>query len=150
MIRNVTGLTSTATSVTAMKTSTNPSVTTVLTTITTSAPEFDCLTIRCAKGRLTMTESDPDNLETSCAFFDGDKTLKCKTVLHGLHTYLLTQTKSGQNRDDSVSVECKKGQLTFSEMDPDESEANSLTFRGDNTLKCRTILYGLHTWIVNQ
>ncbi|XP_055345569.1 uncharacterized protein LOC129593339 [Paramacrobiotus metropolitanus] len=61
----------------------------------------------------------------------------------------VTSTFSGST-ETTITVRCQRGNLTFSEMNFDMSEAMRTELHCDNTLKCRRILSQAHQWILDH
>lgn len=106
------------------------------------------LRITCKRGRILISEMYADNLEATSGIFMADNTLKCRTKLYELHTWMLQNSTNASSREASVPVvvACKKGKITSSDDDPDSSEAPSLVYNGDGTRKCRDVVYHLQNW----
>ncbi|XP_055356989.1 uncharacterized protein LOC129602058 [Paramacrobiotus metropolitanus] len=49
-----------------------------------------------------------------------------------------------------ITVTCARGNVTFSHVDFDASDALQATVSVDNTLKCRHVLRDMHAWILRQ
>ncbi|OQV19999.1 hypothetical protein BV898_06003 [Hypsibius exemplaris] len=64
------------------------------------------------------------------------------------------QTTPGPGSQDNCQkiepliVTCRKGKMTFSLMKPNETDALVAILNVDNTLQCRLLMHGSHTWLI--
>ncbi|XP_055349809.1 uncharacterized protein LOC129596525 [Paramacrobiotus metropolitanus] len=98
------------------------------------------LNITCRLGRVTLPEPDLDLADSLTTVFDGDNTLNCRVILHDLHSWIVAKTGETRQKRASfyepIKVECARGNLTVSNVDPGTSESTGLVFRTGASKKC--------------
>ncbi|XP_055349757.1 uncharacterized protein LOC129596483 [Paramacrobiotus metropolitanus] len=98
------------------------------------------LNITCRLGRVNLPEPNLDLVDAVTTIFDGDNTLNCRVILHDLHSWIVA--KLGETRQkrtsfyEPIKVECTRGNLTISNVDPGTSESTGLVFRTGGSKKC--------------
>ncbi|XP_055347085.1 C-type mannose receptor 2-like [Paramacrobiotus metropolitanus] len=109
------------------------------------------LKIGCRLGKLNFSENDLDLVDSLTTVFDGDNTLNCRLLLHDLHSWIVA--KAGETRQkrashyDPVTVECTRGNLTISSMEPGMSESTDLVFRTGASARCIKVYREFLTYV---
>ncbi|XP_055347175.1 uncharacterized protein LOC129594498 [Paramacrobiotus metropolitanus] len=98
------------------------------------------LNVTCRLGRVTLPEEDLDLVDSLTTVFDGDNTLNCRVILHDLHSWIVAKTGETRQKRASfyepIKVECTRGNLTVSNVDPGTSESTGLVFRTGGSNRC--------------
>ncbi|XP_055355782.1 uncharacterized protein LOC129601084 [Paramacrobiotus metropolitanus] len=101
------------------------------------------ITARCRRGVVEMDTTDFQTSDAVEAVFAGDSTYPCRTHLRNLHLWLLRTAGVATSRSSQPQptvVTCAKGQVAFSERDPDAAESPHLIFRTASVdFKCRSL-----------
>ncbi|XP_055345190.1 uncharacterized protein LOC129593031 [Paramacrobiotus metropolitanus] len=98
------------------------------------------LNITCRLGRVNLPTLDLDLEDAMTTVFDGDNTLNCRVILHDLHSWIVA--KAGEARQkrasfyEPIRVECSRGHLTVSSVDPGTAESTGMIFRTGASKKC--------------
>ncbi|XP_055349754.1 uncharacterized protein LOC129596482 isoform X2 [Paramacrobiotus metropolitanus] len=98
------------------------------------------LNITCRLGRINLPEPDLDLADAVTTVFDGDNTLNCRVILHDLHSWIVAKTDVSRQKRASfyepIKVECTRGSLTVSNVDPGTSESTGFVFRTGASKNC--------------
>ncbi|XP_055332443.1 uncharacterized protein LOC129584321 [Paramacrobiotus metropolitanus] len=107
--------------------------------------------VTCRRGNVNVSEPDLDLVDSLVMVFDGDNTLYCRLILNDLHSWILA--RSGKTREkrasdyEPVKVDCSRGNLTISSVDPGTSESTDLVFRTGGSKACITMYREFLTYI---
>jgi hypothetical protein len=98
------------------------------------------MTINCSKGNLLFSDPNHNKTDALTVFLKVDNTLRCRTIMHNAHSWLLPRPKrAAGDPANPTSVLCREGKLRFSDDKPDDSEANELAFATTGNLQCRLL-----------
>ncbi|XP_055332460.1 uncharacterized protein LOC129584336 [Paramacrobiotus metropolitanus] len=107
--------------------------------------------VTCRRGSINMPEADVDLVDSLITVFEGDNTLSCRLILNDLHTWILMKT--GMTREkrasnyDPIIVDCTRGNLTISSVDPGTSESTDLVFRTGASKACISTYQSFLTYL---